>query len=279
MYFLRFKRNSSGEKVIMELLENARRSLRQLTDRAKGTDCADENMSCNLCGGTVFGPMGTRPLARCKTCGSYERTRLLYKYLQRDITLTKDMRVLHLAPEKGLYNVMSEQLDPEKYIQADINPKIYSFAKNIRKMDLTDLDHEPSKQYDLIIHCHVLEHIPCNIAYTLWHLHRMLKDDGLHLCVIPFLGGKYDESFQDLSDEERVKRFGQHDHIRRFGRLDVEKHLGVLVNLPTDFDAVRDFGRENLLANNIQKRSWRGYTTDTVLSLRRHDMKLLPAGM
>lgn len=262
----------------MNFTRKIRRKLRLLLERHKGTDLSGENMVCNLCNGNLFGPVGTRPTARCMTCNSLERTRLLYKYLEREVSLNHDLHVLHLAPEEGLYDVLAAQLHPEKYVTADLNPANFGYAKKMRKMDLTKLDHEPAKQYDLIIHSHVIEHIPCNVAYCLWHLHRMLKDDGLHLCVIPFLSGKYDESLQDLSDEERTRRFGQHDHLRRFGKEDVDRHLGILLNLPEDFDAVRDFGRESLLANNIQKRSWRGYTTDTVLRLRRHDMKLLPEG-
>ena len=260
----------------LNFIRKVRRKLRLYLERDTYTDCVAENMTCNICGGTLFAPIGHRPLGRCVTCNSLERTRLLYKYLQRELTLNKDMHVLHLAPEEGLYDAMYAQLDPAKYDTADLCPRNFGYVQNMRKIDLTALEDEPSKKYDLIIHSHVIEHIPCNIAYTLWHLHRMLKDDGLHLCVIPFLSGKYDESFQELSNEERTRRFGQFDHIRRFGKEDVESHLGKLIKLPDDFDAVRDFGRENLLANNIQKRSWRGYTTDTVLRLRRHDMKLLP---
>jgi len=231
-------------------------------------------MKCNLCGNEVFLDMNTRKHVQCKECGSLERTRLLWMYLQK-LKIRRESKILHLAPEQGLYKALSKCVNKHNYIVADINPKQYKFAEKCVSIDLCDLDREPSFQYDLILHSHVLEHTPCNIAYTLFHLHRMLKKDGLHICVIPFMGGKYDECFQDLSDEERARRFGQNDHVRRFGREDINSHLGKLINLPYNFDATQDFNIETLQAANIPENQWRGFHGSTVLCLKRDDMKLM----
>ena len=173
-------------------------------------------MECNICHCTDFGDMNSRKSVRCIKCGSLERTRLLWLYLSK-VNIANGTRVLHLAPEIGLSNKLKE-LAGVGYLSADLMPERYSFDPSCRRIDLCDLDEWQSNEFDLIIHCHVLEHIPCNIAYTIYHLHRMLKHDGMHMFIIPFRHGKYDECFQDITAEEKGKRFGQFDHIRSFGK-------------------------------------------------------------
>lgn len=202
-----------------------------------------------------------------------ERTRLLWMHLEEREVLP-DHKILHLAPEPGIYKLLEGRVAPGNYICADINPKRYGFAKDIIRMDLTDLEEQQSDQYDIIIHSHVMEHIPCNIAYTLFHLDRMMKPEGQQICVIPFLPGKYDECFQDISDEDRTRRFGRFDHVRRFGIDDIPRHLGAILELPDSFDAVEKFGEARLRHASIPESAWRGYTIHTVLNLKKGDYKL-----
>ena len=145
-------------------------------------------MKCNICGCKIFLDMNNRKGVRCKDCGSLERTRLVWMYIQK-LNVDSSWKVLHLAPERALYGVLSNLIDNENYTVADISPERYPFAKNCQRIDLCELDEYSSSTYDLILHLHVLEHIPCNIAYPLFHLHRMLKEHGRHLCVIPFMNG------------------------------------------------------------------------------------------
>ena len=231
-------------------------------------------MRCNICESTSFIDVNSRKKVQCQQCGSFVRTRLLWMYLQ-NIKINYDTKILHLAPEKGVYQALVDKVKKGNYVAADINQKYYRFAEKFLKIDLCDLDNQPSFEYDLILHSHVLEHTPCNIAYTLFHLHRMLKKDGHHLCVISFLSGKYDECFQDIGDEERNRRFGQFDHVRRFGRDDIHAHLGKLINVPKEFDATKSFSEETLRHANIPESQWKGFHGSTVLLLKRHDMKLL----
>lgn len=195
-------------------------------------------------------------------------------YLQQ-LPLTSKSRILHLAPELGIYRALSRVVETDNYEVTDIDPSRYSFAKGIRTLDLCNLDDLRDNHYDLILHSHVLEHIPCNIAYTLFHLHRALKPDGWHVCVIPFVSGHYDECYAKIPDQERIRRFGQDDHVRRFGRDDVDRHLGSIMSFDKDFDAARDFRPDLLAGANIPESAWRGLTAHTVLRLRKWDMKLL----
>lgn len=64
-------------------------------------------MQRNLCGNTSFGPQGSRPTARCLPCNSLECTRLLGMCIRR-LNLTPESRVLHLAPEFGIWHYIRQ---------------------------------------------------------------------------------------------------------------------------------------------------------------------------
>ena len=229
---------------------------------------------CNLCGSRSFSNVKTRPLARCRGCGSYERTRLLWLYIERELKNKSFSRVLHIAPELGIYNKLKDILDPDSYTVADFQPKNYSFVHNCRHIDLTDLSKWPDKQYDMIIHSHVLEHVSCNIAYTLFHLHRMLDEHGKHICIIPFSEGRWDESFQQLSSKERIMRFGQSDHIRRFGKDDISQHLGSIMRIPSSYEARSQFSELVLKSANIPLEACSSYSINSVLIFNKNDYLL-----
>ncbi len=241
-----------------------------------GEQYQEQAVSCNLCGSTRFVAMKDRPNARCASCGSLERTRLLYLYLEKLGLPQPGSKVLHFAPQKGLYNSISKIVDAGDYTVADIEPEGFPFVKNIVKFDLCkDVETLPDNYFDLIIHSHVLEHVKCNVSYILFHLHRALKQDGWHICVIPFSGGSYEECLANIEAAEATRRFSQFDHVRRFGRDDIDNTLGKILRFDKDFDATRDFPSEILRKYNIPETSWRGLTQDTVLCLRKYDMRLI----
>lgn len=234
-------------------------------------------MKCNLCGNDTFRPKGRRVDSACTKCGSLERTRLMWLYIQPFLEKVGGRKkILHIAPEKGLYNQILNKVEKiEDYIVADFDPSKFRFVKGCKKIDLCELDDEPSLEYDLILHSHVLEHTYCNIAYSLFHLHRMLKKNGRHICVIPFMSGRYDECFQELTDEEKLKRFGQEDHVRRFGKKDLDQHVGKLLRIKKNYNAREYFGVRALEDANIPSQFWSGFHVSTVLNLKKYDMKML----
>ena len=237
------------------------------------TECKGADMQCNLCGCHDFVEMNGRPNARCKHCGSFERTRLLWLYLERQ-GLTATTRVLHLAPERGLYERLRNLLDPECYVVADIDPKTYAFAADCRPIDLADMEGWASDQFELIVHSHVLEHIPCSLAYPLYHLHRMLKPNGLHIFLVPFSSGFYEECLGGIDSIERARRFGQDDHVRRFGKSDLRAHLGSILQIEGALDPRDLFGEEELRAANIPPDYWSGLHSGTVFQVRKEDYRL-----
>ena len=140
---------------------------------------------------------------------------------------------------------------------------------------MTELEGLKSRNFDFIIHSHVLEHIPCDEAYTLFHLHRALKEDGRHIFVVPFVKGSYDCTFAEIGRVERERRFVQWDHVRRFGLEDISQTLGKLIELSYDFNAEDILPKEELERIRLPKYTWKGLSVFTVIDLGRYDMKLL----
>lgn len=230
---------------------------------------------CNLCYNTEFSNLNGRVAVQCTICGSLERTRLMWMYIEERVRLRPDSRVLHFAPELGVYRAISRIVPPKNYICADMSQSRYKFVENFVKIDMcNDLEKYESKSFDLIVHSHVLEHVRCNISYVLYQLHRLLKDDGKHVCVIPFYGRYYEESLNRLTPEDATARFGQHDHVRIFGTRELDVSLGKAIRLPKAFDAEADFGADTLRRYNVPEAHWKGFTPSTVLCLDRRDYLL-----
>ena len=217
--------------------------------------------------------MGSRRDVRCGYCGSLERTRALKLILDYYEFPPSDARVLHFAPEAGLTRWLGTR-GMMQYDAFDLEPQRYRHTA-VKKFDLTkDASSLPSDYYHLIIHSHVMEHVPCNLAYVFYFLHRALRSGGLHVFCIPFSSGYYDECFGPLSKDEAVRRFGQDDHVRKFGRNDIERHVGSFLRLPAGYSLYDYCSAEKLDACNIPESERKGWNASTILVLRRNDYLL-----
>ncbi|MCZ4341037.1 methyltransferase domain-containing protein [Sphingomonadaceae bacterium G21617-S1] len=189
--------------------------------------------------------------------------------------LVPGKRVLHIAPERAfaerLHAIWGDGYEP-----VDIDPALYDFAPNIRKIDLVeDAARLPSDRYDAIIHSHVMEHIPCNITAILYHLNRSLKPGGKQVCCIPIIrDGHSAEDLGPLSAEDATMRFGQDDHVRTFGGADIQRTLGMIFRLPESYDLTVAFDEATLIRNNIPRINWRGWSPNSVLVLQKEDLLL-----
>jgi SAM-dependent methyltransferase len=181
---------------------------------------------CPVCGSLKdhFAPGGVgrrRPNAKCPDCGSLERHRMLVMYLANCVwpNLTQKKKdLLHIAPEKFLVDLLKPRPDVN-YVSGDLTMSI-----SMARIDLTALQFWDA-QFDLIICSHVLEHIPDDIK-AMTEMHRVLKNGGYLLVMVPMFG---DETYEDPSitdPEERRRHFGQADHVRKYGR-DITKRLEV----------------------------------------------------
>jgi SAM-dependent methyltransferase len=174
---------------------------------------------CPVCGATgerLFVPHGrtARPNARCSQCGSLERHRLVWTYLvsETDLLQGPEKRLLHLAPERPIRERLEHhpRLD---YLSVDIDPR-----NAMMEMDITALK-PPDASVDAV-HCsHVLEHVPDD-RKALSELLRVLRPGGWAILVVPI---QRETTYEDPSitrPEERLRHFGQHDHVRKYGRRD-----------------------------------------------------------
>ncbi len=182
---------------------------------------------CNICKASyaLFAPYGDpiRTNAKCPSCGSLERHRLIWKYLKEKTDFfkskNKKIRVLHFAPEEFFYNSFydSSRID---YFPCDLFPNIFSFDKKklIKGVDILKIPYEDN-YFDYILCNHVLEHIP-NDQAAMIELYRIMKSGGLGIFQVP-IDYNLDFTYEDVSiitEEGRKKAFGQKDHVRWYGK-------------------------------------------------------------
>jgi hypothetical protein len=160
----------------------------------------------------------------CPICFANQRIRLLYAILIQSGVPKPGSRVLHVAPERALYENLFQKLDID-YVPADLFPARYPYIPGVRQADITDLPFE-SGSFDLILCNHVLEHVPDDLA-AMRELRRVLKPGGLALLQVP-VATRLDKTVEDpaaATPEEREARFGQFDHIRIYTGADYLERL------------------------------------------------------
>lgn len=144
---------------------------------------------------------------------SLERHRLLWLYLQRETDFfTKELRVLHFAPEQAFYKRF-RKLNNLNYTTTDLNSPLADV-----KADICDLPFE-GDSFDVILCNHVLEHIPDD-RKAMSELFRVMKKGGWGIFQIPQDLAR-ETTFEDNSITDKKKRaeiFGQYDHVRIYGR-------------------------------------------------------------
>ena len=135
------------------------------------------------------------------------------------------LRIAHFAPELALFLKLSAQGSNKNYQSFDISPDRYKFAKGwISFCDLCNVDrYLEDDSYDIILHNHILEHLPCKIGDVVKRLNKKLRKGGIHLFTVPVRSGIFQEDLSSsLSSAERKRRFAQEDHMRIFGSEDTE---------------------------------------------------------
>ena len=170
---------------------------------------------CPVCTRTSrrFRPYGNppRPEAQCIHCGSLERHRFVWLLLNNDTDLFdgRAKHVLHFAPERCLEPLLRQRLGAG-YQTADLDREDVDL-----RLDVTDLQLQ-DESFDVIICSHVLEHVPDDRG-AMQELHRILVPEGWALVVVPIKG---DVTFEDptvVDPDERLRVFGQRDHVRLYG--------------------------------------------------------------
>lgn len=143
---------------------------------------------------------------------SLERHRLLWLYLQKQTDFfTKKQVMLHVAPEQCFYGRFRKMKNLD-YLTADLDSPIADV-----KMDIHDIQYDDN-HFDIIFCNHVLEHVHDD-RQCMRELCRVLKPGGLAIMQVPFKAGVEltDEDPSITDPEERIRRFGQYDHVRQYG--------------------------------------------------------------
>lgn len=185
----------------------------------EGTLEPDEPSPCLVCGQqVVMRPHKGRPHARCPSCGSLERHRLLVHYLEHAPgLLAPGQRVLHFAPNSGVEAFMRRRAGL-RYLTADL------YATADLRLDLTAIA-QPDASWDLVICYHVLEHVPDD-ATAMRELRRILAPGGRAILQVPLeLGRDVTDEDPSLGPQQRLERFGQEDHVRIYGIADFGRRL------------------------------------------------------
>lgn len=230
--------------------------------------------TCPYCKSSTWLDMGKRKGVKCGTCGSLERTRVIKVLLDNAGIPKPGSRILHFAPERPLYRFLSS-VPNVTYDACDLAPENYKFG-NIRKFDLcADVMSLESETYDLIIHSHVMEHIPCDVTAVLFHLHRALKPAGVHVVCIPIMPGRYSEDLGVPFGEEATRRFGQEDHVRLFGVVDIHRTFGMVFKIDENYDMENYIDSLTLDKYNIPMRERKGFSGSSVFMFGKDDIRLV----
>ena len=147
----------------------------------------------------------------CVHCESLERHRIFWLYVQShtDLFDGRPKRVLHVAPEKCFVEPLRERLG-EGYLTADL-----ASPRAAIKMDVMAIPF-PDESFDVIYCSHVLEHVPDD-RRAMREFHRVLKRDGWAVLLVPIIAKQTIEDPSIVDPQERLRIFGQEDHVRRYG--------------------------------------------------------------
>jgi SAM-dependent methyltransferase len=108
-----------------------------------------------------------------------------------------------------------------EYVPCDLFPDVYGWYADgvkIRKADITDIPFEPDS-FDVVLCNHVLEHIPDD-RRAMSELYRVMKKGAWAILQVP-IDYNREKTYEDFSITDpcgRTKAFGQHDHVRWYGR-------------------------------------------------------------
>jgi predicted SAM-dependent methyltransferase len=153
----------------------------------------------------------SRPNAMCPGCGSLERHRLLLVALcnlQDKGLIQRVGRLLHVAPEPCLTEKFRQKYD---YLSIDLDGERAMMAMDITAMTFED------ESFDAIVCNHVLEHIPDD-KKAMKELYRVLKPRGWASIQVPIKGDITQEDLAITDAKERLRLYGQEDHVRYYGR-------------------------------------------------------------
>ncbi|RNL61198.1 SAM-dependent methyltransferase [Nocardioides marmoriginsengisoli] len=178
---------------------------------------------CPCCSSFVPGEFrpgpGGRPDASCPKCGSLERQRFLALLLAALQPALKPIgTLLDIAPTE-LVGPMLDGLGAERRLRVDLgaDPRAVDCFASLTQLPL------PDESVDFLICYHVLEHVPDDRT-AMRELARVLSPGAIGLMQVPWKPDVDTDEDPSAPESERLRRFGQADHVRWYGR-DLEARL------------------------------------------------------
>jgi len=179
---------------------------------------AGNRYECPICGHHYrkllpYGYVSSRENALCPCCMSLERHRQIWLFLKIETNFfTRSAKMLHIAPEYCFikrFQAMSN-LD---YYSADLESPLARIKMDIQKIPFEE------NFFNVIFCNHIMEHVDDD-RLAMRELYRVMKPGGWGIIQSPV---NYERAvtYEDssiTSPEERLKHFGQKDHLREYGR-------------------------------------------------------------
>lgn len=193
---------------------------------------------------------GLRDNCICPLCGCNDRERWLYYVLKNKTNLdAMNGRVLHFAPERSISEMIQANGSID-YYTGDINP-----GRGMHVTDITCIQYK-EEIFDYVICNHVMEHIKDeNKAVS--EVMRVLKHDGKWIFSIPICTD-IDKTYEDntiISPVDRLREYGQEDHVRLYGKDFKERFekygLKIKVFSPEDELTEEEINRYGFIKDDI----------------------------
>lgn len=152
-----------------------------------------------------------RPNCVCPNCGSRERHRLTWLFLERrtDLFDGRPKQMLHIAAERATARRL-QAVPGLEYLTADL-----SSPTAMVRMDIMDIGY-PEASFDVILCSHVLEHVEDD-RQAMREFYRVLRPGGWAVLLVPI---SVDMTFEDPSITDpalRKRLFGHPQHVRQYG--------------------------------------------------------------
>lgn len=157
----------------------------------------------------------------CPVCACSDRDRLYALWIDRWLSQNRSSTqstLVDFAPSSGLARFLRKRF---QYRSADL------FSPHADdKVDLQNMSAYADGRFDAFVCSHVLEHV-ADDKKAMRELHRILAVGGWGIAMVPInsRANETDEETEPLTARERIRRFGQADHVRFYAADDFKQRL------------------------------------------------------
>lgn len=154
----------------------------------------------------------------CPICLSHPRHRQAWVFFKERTNLfeASPIHLLHFAPE-NIFTQKFRSIPGIQYLSVDLDS-----PHAMRRLDITSMDF-PVGSFDAIYCSHVLEHVPDD-HNAMREMYRVLRPGGWAVVQLPVSEVATHEDPSITDPRERLRLFGQCDHVRFYG-LDIRDRL------------------------------------------------------